>query len=113
MAKKKFLFDWTPIVALFDTCTAETAAPRNVVLTFSATPGKNMRGMTTANFKVALTAAPFTIKVIDLVTYNEAGPTITIRTSVAHAFANGQPAHTLTFYTGKTANTIAITNNVA
>jgi hypothetical protein len=113
MAKKKFLFDWTPIVALFDTCTVETAAPRDVVLTFSASPGKPMRGMTTANFKVALTAAPYTVKDITACAYDEGAGTITITTSVAHAFANGQAAHTLTFWTGKTANTKAITNNVA
>jgi hypothetical protein len=112
MAKKKFLFDWTPIVALFDTCAVANAAPRNVVLTFSATPGKAMRGMTAANFDITLTAAPHTAKDISSVTYNEAGPTITITTSVAHAFVNGQ-AYTLSFWTGKTENTIAITNNVA
>ena len=112
MAKKKFLFDWSPIVALMDTCVVADAAPRAVVLTFSSSPGRPMRDMKPRNFSVLLTAAPHTPKDIATCVYDEGAGTITLTTSVAHAFVNGE-AYTLTFWTGKTANTIAITNNVA
>ena len=93
------------------TCTVETAAPRNVVLTFSVSPGKPMRGMTTANFDVTLTAAPYTAKDLVSCVYDETAGTMTLTTSVAHAFVAAE-AYTLTFWSAKTANTKAITNNV-
>lgn len=111
MAKKKFLFNWAPTVALMDTAVVENAAPGNVILTFSSSPGRPMRGKTTANFKVALTAAPHTLKDLTACVYDEGAGTITLTTSVAHEFVNGE-AYTLFFFTGKTPNSLAITNNV-
>jgi hypothetical protein len=111
MANKGFLFNWAPTVALMDSCAVANAAPRDVVLTFSSSPGKPMRGMTTANFSVLLTASPYTAKDLVSCVYDESAGTITLTTSEAHAFVFEED-YTLTFWTAKTANTIAVTNNV-